>query len=389
MVKFGSSFELSFRRSIFSLILLFIYLIISTLIISLIGQFELLKSGNLNKLCKGKKEIQRGRRLDFERNELLNTLWADSLAVRTESDWKQLANAKFDSYERMILSSKISNNYKYCSGHSTTHYWDFISSLRSAFLLISTVGESTQYNQKQFSGTFVQLISIFISLFGIPLLLIHLEHSIKAIYAFCEDNFERPNLAIIWIFIANILIITLFVDIILEEENNYLEFNENDEKHSFFDTLFSVFLLSFTISKNLNLNKITIWLFLPLCLFLFSVNGCLIKYLIELIHNWMAPHEFAFANGFCGKVERAVSGVDIHIEEINNEEDTNSDFKRKTENQNSANGMPTSPHFLIGGENEGEVDPNNPTTNQLFAALMRRKSISTIAEEEGELPNSP
>nr|CAD2132591.1 unnamed protein product [Meloidogyne enterolobii] len=388
MVKFGSSFELSFRRSIFSLILLFIYLIISTLIISLIGQFELLKSGNLNKLCKGRKEIQRGRRLDFERNELLNTLWADSLAVRTESDWKQLANAKFDSYERIILSSKISNSY--CnSRHSTIHFWDFISSLRSAFLLISTVGESNLNNQKQFSGPLIQSTSILISLFGIPLLLIHLEHSIKAIYAFCEDNFERPNLAIIWIFFGNILIITLIFDIILEEN---LEFNENyvdgDEKNSFFDLFFSIFLLSFTIFKNTNLNKIPIWLFLPFCLFLFSVNGCLLKYLIELLHNWMAPHEFAFANGFCGKIERAVSGVDIHIEEINNEEDTNS--KR---NQNSENGVPATttspPHFSIGGENEGEIDPNNPTTNQLFAALLRRKSISTIAEEEGELPNSP
>nr|CAD2182267.1 unnamed protein product [Meloidogyne enterolobii] len=388
MVKFGSSFELSFRRSIFSLILLFIYLIISTLIISLIGQFELLKSGNLNKLCKGRKEIQRGRRLDFERNELLNTLWADSLAVRTESDWKQLANAKFDSYERIILSSKISNNY--CnSRHSTIHFWDFISSLRFTFLLISTVGESNLNNQKQFSGPLIQSTSILISLFGIPLLLIHLEHSIKAIYAFCEDNFERPNLAIIWIFFGNILIITLIFDIILEEN---LEFNENDiddnEKNSFFDLFFSIFLLSFTIFKNTNLNKIPIWLFLPICLFLFSINGCLLKYLIELLHNWMAPHEFAFANGFCGKIERAVSGVDIHIEEINNEEDTNS--KR---NQNSENGVPATttspPHFSIGGENEGEIDPNNPTTNQLFAALLRRKSISTIAEEEGELPNSP
>ena len=83
MVKFGSSFELSFRRSIFSLILLIIYLIISTLFLSLIGQFELLTSGNIKKICKGKKEIQRGRLLDFERNELLNTLWADSLAART------------------------------------------------------------------------------------------------------------------------------------------------------------------------------------------------------------------------------------------------------------------------------------------------------------------
>ena len=71
----------------------------------------------------------------------------------------------------------------------------------------------------------IQSTSILISLFGIPLLLIHLEHSIKAIYAFCEDNFERPNLAIIWIFFGNILIITLIFDIILEEN---LEFNEND-----------------------------------------------------------------------------------------------------------------------------------------------------------------
>ncbi|CAK5007504.1 unnamed protein product [Meloidogyne enterolobii] len=91
------------------------------------------------------------------------------------------------------------------------------------------------------------------------------------------------------------------------------------DHNSFFDLFFSIFLLSFTIFKNTNLNKIPIWLFLPICLFLFSINGCLLKYLIELLHNWMAPHEFAFANGFCGKIERAVSGVDIHIEEINNE----------------------------------------------------------------------
>ena len=55
---------------------------------------------------------------------------------------------------------------------------------------------------------------------------------------------------------------------------------------------------------------------MPLCLIIFSVNGCFLKYLIEILRSWMAPHEFEFANGFCGKVERAVGGVDIHIEEI-------------------------------------------------------------------------
>ena len=88
-------------------------------------------------------------------------------------------------------------------------------------------GESTlYYNQKQYFGIFVQLFSILITLLGIPLLLIHLENSIKTIFAFCEDNFERPNLAIIGISIGTILIISLFIDIILEEEKDYFEFNE-------------------------------------------------------------------------------------------------------------------------------------------------------------------
>ena len=81
MIKFGSSFELAFRRSIFSLFLILIYLLVGSLLLSLIAQME--QSKKIAEICKGQKESQNERRLDFERTELLNTLWAELLASKS------------------------------------------------------------------------------------------------------------------------------------------------------------------------------------------------------------------------------------------------------------------------------------------------------------------
>jgi hypothetical protein len=86
MIKFGSSFEWAFRRALFSLLLLLVYLLIGSLLLSTVGHLE--QSRLVAEACRDQREVQKGMRLDFERNELLNTLWAESLASRSGGKWE-------------------------------------------------------------------------------------------------------------------------------------------------------------------------------------------------------------------------------------------------------------------------------------------------------------
>jgi hypothetical protein len=69
-----------------------------------------------------------------------------------------------------------------------------------------------------------------------------------------------------------------------------------------------VLLAFFTIS-GAQLRPLPLPLLLPLSLCLCTLSGCLLAALLTGLQRWLAPHEFAFANGFCGQIEKAVSGA--------------------------------------------------------------------------------
>jgi hypothetical protein len=81
MIKFGSRFELAFRRSLFTLLLLIAYLLLGSFLLSFFAKLE--QSKRIAEECNNQREAQKGRRVDFERTELLNILWAESMTAKS------------------------------------------------------------------------------------------------------------------------------------------------------------------------------------------------------------------------------------------------------------------------------------------------------------------
>ncbi|KAI3413926.1 hypothetical protein GPALN_011400 [Globodera pallida] len=331
-LKLDSSFELAFRRAVFSLLLLLAHLVFSALVLSLLGQLEWAKRTAHD--GKQPQALQRSRRMDFERRELISTLWAESVAARSESDWSLVANAKLDAYERLLASeSDMDGTCAAISSPSSSNPWTFPDAMRTTFLAITTMGGGvlTETVPPRL-GPATKLFSAIFILFGIPLTLIHIGHCVKALNAFIDANFEKSStFGILAVSSGVVLIAAIIVDIVLVEDE------EHENESSFLDSLFAVFLAFGTISGH-SLRHFSLFLLIPFSIVLLAVSGLIFSSLQRAIERCLAPYEFAFANGICGQIERAVSGARLN-EEHDEEEEGEDDESEQYQNHQHQPGL--------------------------------------------------
>jgi hypothetical protein len=124
----------------------------------------------------------------------------------------------------------------------------------------------------------------------------------------------------------------------------------------------------------------------------------------------LAPHEFAFANGFCGKIEKVVSGarLDQQNDDAEEEEGEKSGKEGRSKKighwgngDRKGRGIPLLRFGICGedmgmgltegdkeaagnGEEGTETEEEDPNTTASLLALHRKQSISTLEEEESE-----
>uniref|UniRef100_A0A914GS32 Transmembrane protein n=1 Tax=Globodera rostochiensis TaxID=31243 RepID=A0A914GS32_GLORO len=288
-LKLDSSFELAFRRAVFSLLLLLAHLVFSSLVLSLLGQFEWAKRTAHD--GKQPQALQRSRRMDFERRELISTLWAESVAARSESDWSLVANAKLDAYERLLASeSDIDGTCAAISSPSSSNPWTFPDAMRTTFMAITTMG----------GGVLTETVPPRLG----P-----------------ATKLKSSTFGLLAVFSGIVLIAAIIVDIVLVEDE------EHENENSFLDSLFTVLLAFGTISGH-SLRHFSLFLLIPFSIVLLAVSGLIFSSLQRAIERWLAPHEFAFANGICGQIERAVSGARLNEEHDEEEEGEDDEFEQ-------------------------------------------------------------
>uniref|UniRef100_A0AC34QTM1 Potassium channel domain-containing protein n=1 Tax=Panagrolaimus sp. JU765 TaxID=591449 RepID=A0AC34QTM1_9BILA len=169
-------------------------------------------------------KVEKVERLDFERAELLNILWAESL-IRSESDWSLLANQKLDSYERSLAVSKSIDEIP-------QPIESFYDGFHHSFLLLTTIG-SIDTDDLSIEA---KIFSIFYSIFGIPLVMLYLNQCVKAISSFWQ-GFE------VYAFFAGfIFVVAILYDVI----------EQTSDDTPFFEAIFSVFLAVTTIGEEDN-----------------------------------------------------------------------------------------------------------------------------------------
>uniref|UniRef100_A0AC35GV12 Potassium channel domain-containing protein n=1 Tax=Panagrolaimus sp. PS1159 TaxID=55785 RepID=A0AC35GV12_9BILA len=202
--------ELAFRRTVFYLIIIFCYLLFGAAV------FRILPNASTPRLDSEKQE-----KLDFERAELLNILWAESLG-RSESQWSLLANQKLDSYERSLANAKDVDE-------RPQPIKTFSDAFHHSFLLITTIGgiDTDDLSRE------AKIFSILYSFFGIPLSLLYLNQCVKAASSFWQDQ----N---VFIFAGGcVFFVAVLYDVI----------EQSSDDTPFFDAIFSVFLAATTIGE--------------------------------------------------------------------------------------------------------------------------------------------
>uniref|UniRef100_A0A914Y838 Potassium channel domain-containing protein n=1 Tax=Panagrolaimus superbus TaxID=310955 RepID=A0A914Y838_9BILA len=202
--------ELAFRRTVFYLIIIFCYLLFGSVV------FRILPNASAPRLDSEKQE-----KLDFERAELLNILWAESLG-RSESQWSLLANQKLDSYERSLANAKDVDE-------RPQPIKTFSDAFHHSFLLITTIGgiDTDDLSRE------AKIFSIVYSFFGIPLSLLYLNQCVKAASSFWKDQNA-------FVFAGGcVFFVAVLYDVI----------EQSSDDTPFFDAIFSVFLAATTIGE--------------------------------------------------------------------------------------------------------------------------------------------
>uniref|UniRef100_A0A7E4ZSE4 Ion_trans_2 domain-containing protein n=1 Tax=Panagrellus redivivus TaxID=6233 RepID=A0A7E4ZSE4_PANRE len=202
--------ELAFRRTSFYFIVVLLYLLLGAVVL------RLLPKQRVTKIVSEKQE-----RLDFERAELLNILWAESLA-RHESEWSLLANQKLDSYERTLANSLDSDE-------QPQPIKSFSDALHHSFLLITTIG-GIDSDDLSFAA---KVFSIVYAIFGIPLFYLCITQCAKAISSFWNGSNA-------FFFAAGCVFVTAVIYDIVEQST---------DDTPFFDAIFSVFLAVSTVGE--------------------------------------------------------------------------------------------------------------------------------------------
>ncbi|PAV70501.1 hypothetical protein WR25_19394 [Diploscapter pachys] len=124
-------FQLAARRAVFFSLCLSFWLLFGTVLFAAFHPHGESKKKSGRQFIFLQTEIRRSARLDMKRTDLLNVLWAETIA-KTELDWAEMANHKMDIYEKALLA----------------HYGidpeddgpSFSNSFTKAFSMISTIG---------------------------------------------------------------------------------------------------------------------------------------------------------------------------------------------------------------------------------------------------------
>ncbi|VDK45988.1 unnamed protein product [Anisakis simplex] len=189
--------ELALRRTIFFSIFLFTYLIFGAFIFSFVipRRHEPIK-------CERNAE-----KLDAQRSEMLNVLWAETMA-QTEHEWAQMANHKLEMYERALLASCSS-----ATNAQTTN--TYTKSFIHSFSLITTIG----FVDADALTTGGKVFAILYAVFGIPLALLYLGQCSKIITGLLPgDRVIAAAVATIlfWLYNEDIHLFQPFIDAVFQ-----------------------------------------------------------------------------------------------------------------------------------------------------------------------------
>uniref|UniRef100_A0A0M3HNG0 Ion_trans_2 domain-containing protein n=1 Tax=Ascaris lumbricoides TaxID=6252 RepID=A0A0M3HNG0_ASCLU len=160
-------------------------------------------------------------KLDAQRTDMLNVLWAETMA-QSEHEWAQMANNKLDMYERALLAS--------CSARvdrTNTYSNAFLQS----FSLITTIG----FVDADALTTGGKIFAIAYAIFGIPLALLYLGQCSKIVAGLL------PGDRVLAAAFSAIFLTAIIYDI--------AEDSEDDTVRPFIDAVFHTFLFMTTVGK--------------------------------------------------------------------------------------------------------------------------------------------
>ncbi|CAJ0565982.1 unnamed protein product, partial [Mesorhabditis spiculigera] len=276
-------FELAFRRTLFFFVLILVYLILGASALALLRPPRHDK-GSLDKI----------ERIDVKRAELLNVLWAETLA-KSENDWEEMANQKMEAYEKTLLTSASS----FVEQRDFTFWGHF----ERAFSMITTIGP---IDCRELS-TLGKMFCFVYSLLGVPLALLYLSHCNKMAACLCSST---------KIFLSTFSLI--FVGAVV-----YDIVEQGSDDTPFIDAYFSVFLQFSTIGEeDPRVRGIFTYILCLAGLSLMSVTFIVIQQEIEKRTAWFElQFSFLFGRAERWATENKPRSMDRVEEEEEEEED--------------------------------------------------------------------
>ncbi|GMT07595.1 hypothetical protein PENTCL1PPCAC_29769, partial [Pristionchus entomophagus] len=274
------SFELAMRRSIFFILLIILYLVFGALAL------QRLRRPASERLTSIESE-----RIDLKRAELLNVLWAETVA-RTENDWYRIANQKMNHYEKTLQTSSALSSKE-------TNDGSFGGALKLAFKLITTIG-AVEPDELTAGG---QLFAMLYSLAGIPLYLLYLT----------QCNRMLASVITGWRVVVS-LFSFVFVGAVI------VDIAEKDsDATSFLYNYFSVYLHFSTIGEESS--SIGTVLMMVLCMTGLSLSSLTFGYVQQKLEKKLMSSEWNFSKMFgeLNKIkEKMELNEDVETTVINN-----------------------------------------------------------------------
>ncbi|VDN07870.1 unnamed protein product [Thelazia callipaeda] len=270
--------ELALRRTLFFGLILLLYLLLgATIFSSLSKRQQTLKCENS------------AARLDAQRNEMLNVLWAGTMA-QSEHEWFLMANQKLDIYERLVLKS--------CRRVAAEPSKSFSKAFIHAFTLVTTIGFLDEEN----FSTLGKIVAISYAVIGIPLALLYLGQCSKMFAGLFSGN-HLLIAALVTVFAAAVIF-----DVI----------EKSDDNTPFVDAFFHVFLLFSTVGSCSTEPPIALVIMALIVTGLISISYVLIDRRIE---NTLQGCELLFSKYF-GIIRRWMcSKEDVEDNKIIEEEE--------------------------------------------------------------------
>lgn len=270
--------ELALRRTLFFSFFVFAYLIFGAFV------FSILPRRHQPLRCEKNAE-----KLDAQRSEMLNVLWAETMA-QSEHDWALMANQKFDMYERALLGS--------CTTSETTlSQPTFLNAFLQSYSLITTIG----FQEADSLTAVGKLFAMAYAVVGIPLALLYLGQCSKIVAGLL------PGGRVLGAAFAAIFVATILYDIT----------EGSDDDTPFIDALFNAFLTMSTVGS-CSMAPSTAFAFISLiAMSLVSISYVVLERHIE---KSVQGFELSFSRLF-GSVGRWMSSKGVESDRIIEEEE--------------------------------------------------------------------